>query len=601
MNALEVLSSQPWVERLGWTLIHFIWQGGAIAVLYGVVRSTLTRRSSASSRYLLACFALAAMMTAPLVTWSLIRRPDAMPARVLRASGTLAPVPTAIIALPAPVRTSVAASRSGRLLPSIVAIWLIGAAAFWVRLAGGLVAATRLRSQRVRPAPAEWQQILDRLRGRIGVSRPVRLLVSAIVRAPAVVGWIRPVVLVPVGAIGGLPAGYLEALLVHELAHIRRHDYLVNIVQSIAEALLFYHPAVWWVSGHIRAERELCCDDMAVAASGDVLTYAQALLELESPGPARFQTALAAGGGGSLVERIARLLGQPLPASRAGIGPALLTSAILLAAAAYGLFAQSAARPEFQVASVKPNTTETRRMMAIRPQPGGRLTTHNAPLRLLIQNAYSVQAYQIAGGPAWINSEGYDIEAKPASATERDQMWLMVQSLLAERFKLALHRETRELPAYSLTAARGGTKLGTPKEGGCTPVQPGAPPSQGSPPCGHVVISMASTGLSFDGVRVPMAEVTRMLATLMGRPVVDDTGVSGEFDIHITGFTPDQSTMGLPGSGGVGDPGGPRLPEDATRPTVFAALQEQAGLRLVSSKAPVEVLVIDHAERPAAN
>jgi len=105
----------------------------------------------------------------------------------------------------------------------------------------------------------------------------VRLLISALVQVPTVIGWLRPVVLVPVGALSGLPAEYLEALLLHELAHVRRHDYLVNILQSVAEALLFYHPAVWWVSGHIRAERELCCDDVAVAVSGDALTYARAL------------------------------------------------------------------------------------------------------------------------------------------------------------------------------------------------------------------------------------------------------------------------------------------------------------------------------------
>ena len=138
----------------------------------------------------------------------------------------------------------------------------------------------RLRSRLVRPAPSEWQQALDRLKTRIRVSRPVRLLVSSLVQAPAVVGWLRPVVLVPVGALAGLPAEQIEALLVHELAHIRRHDYLVNVLQSVVEALLFYHPAVWWVSGHIRTEREQCCDDVAVSVSGDVLTYARALAEI---------------------------------------------------------------------------------------------------------------------------------------------------------------------------------------------------------------------------------------------------------------------------------------------------------------------------------
>src|SRR6185295_2411884 len=126
------------------------------------------------------------------------------------------------------------------------------------------------------------------------------------VQAPTVVGWLRPVVLVPVGALAGLPADQVEALLLHELAHIRRHDYLVNILQNVAESLLFYHPAVWWISGHIRAERELCCDDMAVFVCGDSLSYARALAQLESFRPA--QVSALAANGGSLADRIARLL-----------------------------------------------------------------------------------------------------------------------------------------------------------------------------------------------------------------------------------------------------------------------------------------------------
>src|SRR6185295_5988417 len=164
------------------------------------------------------------------------------------------------------------------------------------------------------------------------------------VQAPTVVGWLRPVVLVPVGALAGLPADQVEALLLHELAHIRRHDYLVNILQSVAEALLFYHPAVWWVSGHIRTERELCCDDAAVSASGDALTYARALAQLESYRPAHLSSAVAANGG-RLAGRIARLLGQSRPAVCAGVGPGVLAVTILLVAAAYGLFGQSDAHP----------------------------------------------------------------------------------------------------------------------------------------------------------------------------------------------------------------------------------------------------------------
>ena len=209
------------------------------------------------------------MMAAPLTTWELMRPPDASPGAAYQIRGVPPAPSTSSIAgaatLPDSVRATVPSVQPAQFLAWVVMVWLVGAAVFWVRLAGGWVVAARMRSMLVRRAPPEWQETLGKLGAQIGLSRPVRLLVSALVQVPTVVGWLRPVVLVPVGALGGLPAEHVEALLLHELAHIRRHDYLVNMLQSVAEALLFYHPAVWWVSGHIRAGRELCCDDVAVS------------------------------------------------------------------------------------------------------------------------------------------------------------------------------------------------------------------------------------------------------------------------------------------------------------------------------------------------
>jgi len=219
----------------------------------------------------------------------------------------------------------------------VVVIWLVGTIAFWVRLIGSWVVAAGMRSTRVWPAPKEWQHILSELGVRIGLFRPVRLLISAVVQVPTVVGWLRPIVLMPIGALSGLPPEHIEALLLHELAHVRRYDYLVNILQGIAETLLFYHPAVWWVSSHIRTERELCCDDVAVSVTGDVLTYARALAELESFRPAHLNAVIAVNGG-SLAARIARLLSLPQPRSRTSSGPGVIISAALIAATACGIF-----------------------------------------------------------------------------------------------------------------------------------------------------------------------------------------------------------------------------------------------------------------------
>jgi len=429
-------------------------------------------------------------------------------------------------------------------------------------------------------------------------------LVSALVEAPTVVGWLRPVVLVPLGALAGLPADQVEALLIHELAHIRRYDYLVNILQSVAEALLFYHPAVWWVSGHIRAERELCCDDVAAQASGSVLTYVQALAELESCRPVHAHAALAANGG-SLADRIARLLGQSRPASQAHSGMGAMVSAILLVITACGLFAQPDAAPRFEVASVKLNVGGDRRGMLVRVLPGGGLVTANASLQLLMQNAYTMQAFQISGGPGWIQSEGYNIEAKgDGKAATRDQVYLKLRSLLEDRFQLKVHRETRELPVYALTVAKSGPKLPQPKEGSCfanDPNGPTPPPVRGKFPCGSVGVMGESSGARIQGGKVQMAEFVRILAMVMGRPVVDRTGFTETFDL-VLAFTPDQAVAGLPRPMGASDAGSPAPAADPTGPPqIFSAIQEQLGLKLDSTKGPVEVLVIDHVERPSAN
>jgi uncharacterized protein (TIGR03435 family) len=616
VNILQILSTQPWVERLAWTLIHFLWQGLAITALYAAARRSLARASSPNVRYLLACAALAAMLATPLLTWGLLGPADTIPDAAYRIQSTPPAASTtgiaATTALPTSVRAAVSSVQPSRFLLWVVMVWLAGAMVFWVRLAGGWVVAARMRSVLVRHAPPEWQEILNKLAAWIGLYRPVRLLVSALVQVPTVVGWLRPVVLVPVGALGGLPAGHLEMLLLHELAHIRRHDYLVNILQSVAEALLFYHPAVWWVSRHIRAERELCCDAVAVSVNGDALTYAQALLELESYRPAHHLNPAVAANGGSLPDRIARLLGQPRPAVRTGLGPGVLTVAILLLAAAYGLFGQPDAHPAFAVASIKRNTSvssdPTRQPMGVRMEPGGRLRAQNAPLALLIQRAYGVQAFQVVGGPAWINSPGYDIEAKPEDTTNRKQMLLMLQTLLAERFKLSLHRETRELPVYDLKVAKAGSKLPVSKEVNCMSTPPdGAqpvPPQPGQSLCGYVAGPMSGwstyAALRLQGTKVHMADFISKLALVLGRPVLDKTEFTRDFDLNLR-FTADEATIGLPGFGGPGDPGGRRLPADPDLPNIFAALQEQLGLKLASAKGPVEVLVIDHVERPTAN
>jgi uncharacterized protein (TIGR03435 family) len=602
MNAIQLLSAQPWVGRLGLTLLHFLWQGVAIAAIYAAGRRW-TARSSANARYTLACAALMAMAAAPVLTWSIMRPGTANPLLVPVTASVSAAAYNSVRNVPASFYAEAHYAAPAPFLPWVVALWIGGALLFWLRLIRGWISAERLRYLLVRPAPREWQQVLDRLKARVRVSQTVRLLVSPLVPAPAVVGWLRPVVLAPVGALAGLPPEQVEALLLHELAHIRRDDYLVNLAQSVIEALLFYHPAVWWVSGQIRAERELCCDDMAVSCGGDAVVFARALaeLELESARPSQWNAAMAATGG-SPAQRIARLLGHSRPDPGAISGPGIIRAAALLAIAAFSLFAQPAARPKFDVASIKPSME--RGFMAVRPLPGRLAAT--ASVRVLMQNAYAMQPFQIVGGPEWINSERYEIEAKADGSANRAAMFLMLQSLLEDRFHLKVHRETKELPVYALVAARSGLKLPTPKDGTCldpaadaspdwyggrvTPPQPGPPPLA---QCGDVRVVLEPGGARLLGGKVGMPELTRTLSLAMGRAVIDRTGFTGLFDVKLD-FTADETTAALP-------PPPPGTEHEFTNPSILVALQEQMGLRLEATKGPVDVIVVDQVERPSAN
>ena len=594
MNPWQILAAQPAVPRLGSTLLHFLWQGVALAALYGVARRAAAK-AGPNVRYAMGCLALAAMAAAPLVTWRVLSPAPA--AAVPSAAAASAAASGATRGLPSVFLEGASVTASAPLFPWVVAIWLAGAAIFWARLVAGWLVVSRLRSRSVFPAPAPWQLTLHRLKTRMRVSSPVRLLLSARVPVPAVVGWLRPVLLVPVGALAGLPAEQVEALLLHELAHIRRHDYLVNMLQSAVEALLFYHPAVWWVSGHMRAERELCCDDAVVSVSGDAVLYARALAGLSALCPPLVMAA----SGGSLAYRIARLLGRRRPAPRTVSGPGIAVAAVLPVLAAVALFAQPAARPTFEVASIKPASRQGPRML--RPLPNG--LTGTITLRQLMERAYQVQPFQISGGPDWINSERYTIDARAAGPAGHDQVSLMLQSLLEDRFQLKIHRESHDVPLFDLVLAKGGSKLPPPREGSCRDADPQpepdggrmAPPSRGGPRlsrCGGLDVMLESQGARMSGGKVPMREFVRILSGVLGRKVIDRTGLTGPFDITLD-FVPDETTPLLPAP----PPGA--APSDVLSPPILNALPEQLGLRLEAAKGPVEILVIDRVERPSAN
>jgi beta-lactamase regulating signal transducer with metallopeptidase domain len=346
MNAVETLLANPFAQSLGWALIHFVWQGALIAVLY-LIASMLLRKSASATRYAAACAALVLMLIVPLATtlvgyWS----PEgAQPAGAPVVDATVAPRSDDRLAAARLSDIAAASAKTEwieqrrtdllpRLIPLLLALWFSGVLFLSLRFAGGLVMVRRLKQAEGSEALKLWEDKLAALCRRLRLSRPVRLCESALVEVPTVIGSLKPVILLPASALTGLSPDQLEALLAHELAHIRRYDYLVNLFQTAVETLLFYHPAVWWVSAQIRQEREHCCDDLAVAACGDVLVYARALTALEQMRVSAPQLAVGASGG-SLLVRIERLLRGRAPALN-GI-ESWLPSLIVVAAIAMAL------------------------------------------------------------------------------------------------------------------------------------------------------------------------------------------------------------------------------------------------------------------------
>ena len=316
--------------------MHFVWQGAAIAGLLGAVRYSLRKRS-AQARYAAAMAAMLLMLASAGATFLYLDSGNEPTLSHPQPSGSSMAAPTSTAAQ-RPVETSSTwRTRMPDYFPVLVYIWIAGVLALSIRSLGGFLVTQHWKRSNVRPAEALWQESLARLAKRLAVSRKVRLWESAIAHTPAVIGWIRPVVLLPASAISGLAPSQIEALLAHELAHIRRHDYLVNLLQTAVETLLFYHPAVWWVGRQMRAERENCCDDLAVAVCGDALGYARALTELEK---IRIATRIAtprlamAANSGSLLQRVRRLL-DPVPSRPAihadwvtGVGIALCVASV---------------------------------------------------------------------------------------------------------------------------------------------------------------------------------------------------------------------------------------------------------------------------------
>jgi len=315
-----------WTDAIARTLLHSLWEGAATALVLAAILCFLR---SPSARYAAGCVAMLVVLSSLLVTFT-----HFIPERPVH------PLPLGLAPAPDVATDAALPPVPMEPLPSdkltwLVVFWMAGVLVFHLRGVMSWMAARRLRRTGVCVAPEEWQERLQCLSSWLGLTDPVALWESCLADVPVVVGYVRPVILMPVGLLAGLPTGQVEAILLHELAHIRRYDYLVNLAQVFVEGLLFYHPAVWWISGVMRKEREHCCDDLAVQMSGGALEYATALTALEQR--RMNATAALAATGGSLVDRVKRVLGRSEP-RYAGAMP-LVTAALLALAAVTAVMA----------------------------------------------------------------------------------------------------------------------------------------------------------------------------------------------------------------------------------------------------------------------
>jgi uncharacterized protein (TIGR03435 family) len=591
---LEILLAHPAVQALGRALLHFIWQGSLLALFLWIVK-TIAPSSAARLRYAAASLIMLMMPIALIVTatWNVHSEPGRAAAAPRFSIQAPAHMPEQAVYY-APTSSAPHAGISGW----AVCIWLIGVLLLSARAAGGWMGVQELK-RGASPADAELEDVVKRLQRRLRISAPVRLCTSAAVRVPTAIGWLRPYILLPVTALTGLSEAQIVAILTHELAHIRRNDYLVNILQTVIETVLFYHPAVWWVGRQMRLEREHCCDDIAVAVCGSAFEYASALAEMEQIRD-RIPTPALAATGGDLLGRIRWVLGREdrTPRSLGSILAAALALSIAGATAIVSLYAATQeAPPAFEVASIKRNIGGEH-INYRRPFPT--LHVEGSTLKDLVISAYQVHDFQVTGGPVWIDSDLYNIDAKAEAHPVANQQFVTLQrrrlqTLLRDRFHLTIHRETKELPVYELTVAKGGPKLQpsncVQRVTGDTAIAPGKTQSDY---CGATGIGRSR----IQGRGVSMAFLSDILSGLLSRTVVDKTGLKGEFQIQLT-YTPVAPSVPSPDAAPPGRADGAATPDRG--PDIFTAVQEQLGLKLQSGKGPVEVLVIDHVERPSEN
>jgi uncharacterized protein (TIGR03435 family) len=562
-------------------LVNHLWQSTLFAVAVALLCAGL-RKHGASLRYWL-WLAVSVKFLIPL---SLLIE---LGSRLQPASVTTGPTPISFlvqdasqpfaVAAPAPMLAVVPNAPS--IIPAaLLSIWLCGiviSACCWLRSWLRMRRAVQFAQPRGLEAGGRWSNI--------------RIVQSSLPVEPCVFGIFRPVLLLPNGIDAHLTREQLETIVLHELCHVRRRDNLTASLHLLAETVFWFYPPVYWIGKRLMREREIACDEAVMSVVSDPGIYAHGILAvcryaLQAP------PALAAGvAGPDLRRRIEAILARRASLQLDWPRKLFLTTTlgILIGAPFWAgmLFVRasdaqtSASTPvaPFGVASIKPNRSGELNS-GFRRFVGGALDAKNITLKMLISFAYDLPEDRILHAPSWVDSDKYDILARPDPAAgqavdnSRLSLRLRTQALLADRFKLTLHKEMRELTIFKLLVDKDGPKhLDAPKGSAPDWVNNGR----------HVTCQALTMELFAKG----------FLTDQMRAPVIDQTGIKGSFDFSLD-WVPDQHAPGKPESD-------PTAPSDPSGPSFFSALHEQLGLKLEAGKGPVEVLIVDRAERASEN
>lgn len=426
------------------------------------------------------------------------------------------------------------------------------------------------------------------------VSASVELRLSETNLAPGIYGMMRPTLLWPTCISERLNSAQIEAILAHELCHIERRDNLTACIHMAVEALFWFHPLVWWLGSRLELERERACDERVLQLIQTREIYAESILKVCEMCLESSLACVSGVTGADLKERIRRIMTGSLGQRLTLRGKALLTIAALGSVALPIVFGQVANHPSVQVQDGTPSSKQSFEVATIKPVENGpktprfiklegrnRFVVRDYNLKLLIAAAYNMNPKTISGGPDWIESDYYDIQALAPGQTSpnRDAQMAMLRQLLEDRFKLTFHREPKEFSIYALEVTRDGSKL-KPSDLG-----PADPSSVGPGMVYPQKIVMPARNAT-------MGDFAALLQrAVLDRPVVDMTGLTGRYDFSLE-WAPDETQFG----GEL-----PAASEDAPSPPLFQAVQQQLGLKLDARKGPVAAIVIDRVEHPTPN